>query len=50
MLGALIEHLSGAHEDAFIRRHLTQPLGIADTMYNPPASLKSRITADEYQP
>lgn len=50
VLGALTEHVSGAHEDAFIRRHLTQPLGMADTMYNPPASLKPRITASDYQP
>ena len=50
VLGALIEHLSGTREDAFIHRYLSQPLDMADTMYNPPASLKPRIAASEYQP
>ncbi|MEO8777846.1 MAG: serine hydrolase [Rhodanobacter sp.] len=50
VLGALIERLSGEREDAFIHRYLSQPLHMADTMYNPPASLKPRITASEYQP
>lgn len=49
-LGALIEKLSGEREDAFIRKHLTGPLHMTDTMYDPPASLKPRITASEYQP
>jgi len=49
-LGALIEKLSGEREDVFIRKHLTGPLHMADTMYDPPAKLKPRITASEYQP
>lgn len=49
-LGALIEKLSGEREDVFIRKHLTGPLHMTDTMYDPPASLKPRITASEYQP
>ncbi len=49
-LGALIERLSGEREDAFIRKHLTGPLQMTDTMYDPPAKLKPRITASEYQP
>jgi len=49
-LGALIEKLSGEREDAFIHKHLTGPLRMADTMYDPPAKLKPRITASEYQP
>jgi CubicO group peptidase (beta-lactamase class C family) len=50
VLGALIEHLSGTREDAFIHQHLSQPLDMADTMYDPPANLKPRIAASEYQP
>lgn len=50
VLDALIERLSGEREDAFIRQHLTNPLHMTDTMYNPPASLKPRIAASEYQP
>jgi len=49
-LGALIEHLSGEREDVFIRKHLTGPLHMTDTMYDPPAKLKPRIAATEYQP
>ncbi len=49
-LGALIERLSGEREDVFIRKHLTGPLHMTDTMYDPPAGLKPRIAATEYQP
>lgn len=49
-LGALIEKFSGMRLDEFIRQELTRPLGMKDTMYNPPASLKERIAATEYQP
>ncbi|HEX7324047.1 MAG TPA: serine hydrolase [Rhodanobacteraceae bacterium] len=49
-LGALIEKLSGEREDVFVRKHITGPLHMTDTMHNPPASLKPRITASEYQP
>lgn len=49
-LGALIEKLSGEREDAFVRQHITGPLHMADTLYDPPAALKPRIAASEYQP
>lgn len=49
-LGALIEKVSGEREDAFVRQHLTAPLHMSSTMYDPPASLNSRIAASEYQP
>ena len=48
-LGMLIEQLSGQRQDEFVREHITEPLGMKDTMYNPPASLKHRIAATEYQ-
>lgn len=48
-LGALVERLSGQRLDAFVREQITQPLGMKDTMYNPPPSLKPRIAATEYQ-
>ncbi|WP_449621812.1 serine hydrolase [Robertmurraya sp. Marseille-Q9965] len=48
-LGMLIEHWSGQRQDEFVREHITEPLGMKDTMYNPPASLKKRIAATEYQ-
>lgn len=49
-LGALVEKLSGEREDVFIKKHLTGPLHMTDTMYDPPTSLKPRIAATEYQP
>ncbi|CAG9620930.1 serine hydrolase domain-containing protein [Sutcliffiella rhizosphaerae] len=49
-LGTLIERLSGKRLDEFIKEHLTKPLGMKDTMYNPPSALKHRIAATEYQP
>ena len=48
-LGALVERLSGMSLDHFVKKHITDPLGMTDTMYNPPASLKPRIAATEYQ-
>jgi CubicO group peptidase (beta-lactamase class C family) len=48
-LGALVERLSGMREDEFVKKYITEPLGMKDTMYNPPASLKNRIAATEYQ-
>ncbi|MGP4078740.1 serine hydrolase [Pseudalkalibacillus sp. R45] len=49
-LGALVERLSGKRLDQFVKENITDPLGMDDTMYNPPASLKERIAATEYQP
>jgi serine-type D-Ala-D-Ala carboxypeptidase len=49
-LGALVEKLSGMRQDAYVKKVITEPLGMKDTMYNPPASLKPRIAATEYQP
>ncbi|GAM12952.1 serine hydrolase domain-containing protein [Mesobacillus selenatarsenatis] len=49
-LGLLIERLSGQRQDEFVKENITEPLGMAETMYNPPSSLKKRIAATEYQP
>ena len=49
-LGALIEKWSGLSQDKFVKKVITEPLGMKDTMYNPPAKLKQRIAATEYQP
>lgn len=48
-LGALVERLSGQRQDIFVKEHITGPLGMKDTMYNPPVSLKKRIAATEFQ-
>lgn len=49
-LGVLIERLTGQRLDEYIKQNITEPLGMKDTMYNPPGSSKSRIAATEYQP
>jgi serine-type D-Ala-D-Ala carboxypeptidase len=49
-LGALIERLSGMRLDEYVKQEITEPLGMDNTMYNPPAELKERIAATEYQP
>ena len=49
-LGALIERLSGMRLDEYVKNEITNPLDMKDTMYNPPAELKDRIAATEYQP
>lgn len=49
-LGVLVERLSGEREDVYVKEHILKPLGLSDTMYNPPERLKSRIAATEYQP
>ncbi|MBM7692107.1 CubicO group peptidase (beta-lactamase class C family) [Peribacillus deserti] len=48
-LGAIIERISGMRQDEFVKKYITDPLEMKDTMYNPPASLKNRIAATEYQ-
>ncbi|WP_205835077.1 serine hydrolase [Microbacterium salsuginis] len=49
-LGKVIETVTGRSLDRVIARSITEPLRMAETMYNPPASLKPRIAAEEYQP
>ncbi|MBY6037632.1 serine hydrolase [Fictibacillus nanhaiensis] len=49
-LGVLVERLSGKRLDEYVKENITKPLGMKDTMYNPPASLRERVAATEYQP
>lgn len=49
-LGKVIEAVTGRSLDRVIARSITEPLRMSETMYNPPASLKPRIAAEEYQP
>lgn len=41
--------ITGQTLDALVRDQITGPLGMTDTMYNPPGALKHRIAAAEYQ-
>jgi CubicO group peptidase (beta-lactamase class C family) len=49
-LGVLVEKLSGQRLDEYVREHITKPLRMTDTMYNPPERLQKRTAATEYQP
>ncbi|MCQ4079551.1 serine hydrolase [Streptomyces sp. RB6PN25] len=48
-LQQVLEHITGKPLDVLVRGGITAPLGMRDTMYNPPASLKPRIAAEEYE-
>lgn len=50
VLGQLVELLSGQSLAEYGRTHVFEPLGMRDTTYNPPASLRERIAATEYEP
>ncbi|KAA9149493.1 serine hydrolase [Amycolatopsis acidicola] len=48
-LGFLVEQLTGQPLDAVVREKITEPLGMADTGYNPPASKLDRTAATEFE-
>jgi CubicO group peptidase (beta-lactamase class C family) len=48
-LQLVAEAITGATLDVLVRDGITAPLGMTDTMFNPPASLRYRIAATEYQ-
>jgi CubicO group peptidase (beta-lactamase class C family) len=50
MLGRLVERLSGESLDQYVLNHVFRPLGMNETMYNPPAALKPRIAPTEIDP
>ncbi|SHE72878.1 serine hydrolase domain-containing protein [Streptoalloteichus hindustanus] len=47
-LGVLAERVSGSDLDSLVRRGITEPLGMRDTGYNPPASVRHRVAATEF--
>lgn len=49
-LGLLVEEVTGQPLDEVVQDGITAPLGMTDTMYTPPASLRDRIAATEEQP
>ncbi|MGH3544486.1 MAG: serine hydrolase domain-containing protein [Mycobacteriales bacterium] len=50
VLGKIIEKASRLSLDQFVHRRITGPLGMRETMYNPPARLRARIAATENHP
>jgi len=49
-LGLIVEQVTAKPLDHVIADQITKPLGMSDTMFNPPASLRDRIAATEAQP
>lgn len=49
-LGKVIEGITGDSLDNVIADRITEPLGMTDTMFNPPESLHHRVAATEYMP
>jgi len=47
LLGEIIERLTGETLEQFAKGHIFAPLGMSDTMYNPPASMRARIAPTE---
>jgi uncharacterized protein YbbC (DUF1343 family)/CubicO group peptidase (beta-lactamase class C family) len=47
LLGDIVRRVSGQPLDVFARREIFEPLGMRDTMFLPPASLRGRIAPTE---
>jgi CubicO group peptidase (beta-lactamase class C family) len=50
LLGKIVERVSGETLDAYLRRHVFEPLGMPDTQYRPAAALLPRIAPTEVDP
>jgi uncharacterized protein YbbC (DUF1343 family)/CubicO group peptidase (beta-lactamase class C family) len=47
LLGEIVHRVSGETLDQFARTHIFEPLGMKETMFTPPASLRARIAPTE---
>ena len=50
LAGKIVERVSGQRLDRYLADHVFGPLGMDETMYNPPASLRPRIAPTEVDP
>ncbi|WP_051314876.1 serine hydrolase [Alteribacter aurantiacus] len=50
LLGLLIEEISGESLDSYIYNHITNPLGMDDTMFNPSEEVLPRVAPTEHSP
>ena len=48
LMGRIIESVSGERLDRYVRKHIFEPLGMFDTMYQPPESLWYRVAPTEF--
>lgn len=49
VLGEIVQRVSGQSLEAYSAQHIFQPLGMRDTTFLPPASLKDRIAPSDLQ-
>ncbi|MGS2616066.1 serine hydrolase [Micromonospora sp. LZ34] len=49
VVGKVLERVTGKPLDQLVREGISQPLGLRDTMHNPPAALRPRIAPTEWQ-
>ena len=47
LLGDIVKRVSGESLETYARKHLFEPLGMKDTMFHPPESLRARIAPTE---
>lgn len=50
LAGRIVERVSGERLDRYLAEHVFGPLGMRETMYNPPDSLRPRIAPTEVDP
>ena len=50
LLGEIVRRLSGKTLDVYSHENIFEPLGMSETMFRPPASLRSRIAPTEIDP
>jgi CubicO group peptidase (beta-lactamase class C family) len=51
LLGLIVERIAGLPLDALVRTHITAPLGLADTGFNPRSTTdRGRLVATEHRP
>jgi len=48
-LGEIVRRVSGESLDVYCAEHIFKPLGMKDTLFKPPASLRSRIAPTQYE-
>ncbi len=48
LLGEIIQRLTGETLEQFAKAHIFTPLGVKDSLFNPPVSLRTRIAPTEY--
>ncbi len=48
-LGEIVRRVSGEPLDVYCEEHIFKPLGMKDTLFTPPASLRGRIAPTQYE-